>query len=492
LFFECIFLKMSAARRHAAKQKAAKEKAKNAAKEKKKSAKEKKAVEIDEEERKQKELDDALLAACCKGSLDDVKKALANGGSINSVDKIGKNGLSLACEREDWSVAAQIVKFLLSKRFSAAMADNDGANAAHYAAKYSSAKLMKLLLETNVSLVHSKLYEENWTPLCLLCSNRFDDEAVRVASLLLDHGANIEQVCGKRDDTPLLLACKNGRADLVSLLLEQGANVHAMRKRKTALHLACENGAFGKEIIPLLVEAGAHVDDVDVLSLAISKGYDFGKAVMVCFARTDKPKVWASMSDPIGAMTLHRELGKEMPSSKFARNVDEAPEWAWACLRSGALLLDESSDDAFNALESCEKVKLWIWASREPGFQQHPTTGETVLHLLARSDALTTEQKLEVLAELKKDFRNPLIPNFENQRAVDLTSDPLLMAELLKYMEFRAEKMVMRWYGPLFRQRVFTMLLVLKRLNVAANKDIRKLLAKYMSEVEHIYVPQKL
>jgi hypothetical protein len=144
------------------------------------------------------------------------------------------------------------------------------------------------------------------------------------------------------------------------------------------------------------------------------------------------------------------------------------------------------------ALARCEQVKLWILASREPGFQQHPKTGETVLHLLARSDALTTEQKLEVLAELKKDFRIPLIPNFKNQRAVDLTSDPVLKAELLKYMEFRAEKMVMRWYGPVFRQRVFTMLLVLKRLHVAANKDIRKLLAKYMSKVEHIYVTQKL
>ena len=73
---------------------------------------------------------------------------------------------------------------------------------------------------------------------------------------------------------------------------------------------------------------------------------------------------------------------------------------------------------------------------------------------------------------------------------MDLTSDPVLKAELLKYMEFRAEKMVMRWYGPLFRQRVFTMLLVLKRLNVGY-KDIRKLLAKYMSKVEHIYVPCK-
>jgi ankyrin repeat protein len=453
--------------------------------------------EEEEDERKQKELDDALLAACCKGSLDDVKQALANGGFVNAVDEEGKNGVSLACKRGDWNVAAQIVKFLLGKRFSAAMVDSDGCTALHFAAEYSSAEVTKLLLETNVSLVHATTYEENWTPLCLLCSNRFDDEAVRVASLLLERGANIEQVCGKRDDTPLLLACKNGRADLVSLLLEQGANVHAMRKRKTALHLACENGAFGKEIIPLLVTAGADVNAVDedggnVLSYAIARSYDLGKELLNYLPAGSMPSlIVIPESDPIGSMTLHREHGLDIRTSWFVLNVDEAPEWAWAYLRSGALRFDESRLDVFNALGSCDQVKLWILASREPGFQQHPTTGETVLHVLARSKALTTEQKLEVLAELKKDFRNPLIPNFENQRAVDLTSDPVLKAELLKYMEFQANRWVMQWYGPVFRERVFTMLLVLKRLNVGY-KDIRKLLAKYMSKVEHIYVPQKL
>jgi ankyrin repeat protein len=103
--------------------------------------------EEEEEERKQKELDDALLDACFKGSLDDVKKALANGGSNNAVDEKGRNGLSLACRREDWSVALQVVKFLLSKRCLPSVPDKDGDNAVHYAAWCSSAEVMKLLLE---------------------------------------------------------------------------------------------------------------------------------------------------------------------------------------------------------------------------------------------------------------------------------------------------------------------------------------------------------
>jgi ankyrin repeat protein len=467
---------------------------------KKKGAGKKRTRDDNEEEigeEKQKELDDALLAACEKGSLDDVKKAFTKGGSINSVNICGRNGLSFACGRQDWNVAAQIVKCLLSKRLLPSVCDSNGWNAVHIAAKYSSAEVTKLLLENSASLLRS-LTNDKWTPLCLLCEKRFDDEAVRVASLLLDHGANIEQVCSEFDHTPLLVACEKGRADLVSLLLERGANVKVVTSQGVNVLLAaCMNGTFGKEIIPLLVKAGADVnamtkDGENVLSYAISMGYEFGKQMLKYLPAGSKPSdIFISESDPIGAMTLSRELGKEMYSSWFAVNVNSNPEWAWAYLRSGALRLDESPTDVFNALARCDQVKLWILASREPGFQQHPTTGETVLHLLARSNALTTEQKLEVLAELKKDFRNPQIPNFKNQRAADLTSDPVLKAELLKYMEFQAEKMVMRWYGPVFRQRVFTMLLVLKRLNVGY-KDIRKLLAKYMSKVEHIYVQQKL
>jgi ankyrin repeat protein len=60
------------------------------------------------------------------------------------------------------------------------------------------------------------------------------------------------------------------------------------------LHRACQNGAFGKEIIPLLVKAGADVNAVDkdggnVLSYAISMGYDFGKEMLKYLPAGSKP-----------------------------------------------------------------------------------------------------------------------------------------------------------------------------------------------------------
>lgn len=89
-----------------------------------------------------------------------------------------------------------------------------------------------------------------------------------------------------------------------------------------------------------------------------------------------------------------------------------------AQLRNGRpVKLDSSDTDVFRALIRSNRVPLWISASREPCFQQHPLSGDTVLHLLCASSTLSGEQKLSVLAELKRDFRNPLIPNFRNQVA---------------------------------------------------------------------------
>jgi hypothetical protein len=98
---------------------------------------------------------------------------------------------------------------------------------------------------------------------------------------------------------------------------------------------------------------------------------------------------------------------------------------------------------------------------------------------------------MTVLSALKKDFRNPLIPNFRNERAIDLTNEPILKADLNTYMQFKPNRCVMKWFGPLFQERVVAFLLVLKRLKVNVYKDVRLLLIEYMSKEEYIYVPYK-
>ena len=154
---------------------------------------------------------------------------------------------------------------------------------------------------------------------------------------------------------------------------------------------------------------------------------------------------------------MRRKLGLKLSQKNFASSIRRSrfSVCSFAHLRNGQpLLLDNSAADVFNALCESNKEELWILASREPDFGRHPLSGDTVLHLLARSTALTTEQKLRVLENLKKDYRNPLIPNYKNKRAIDLTTDPVLKQQLAVYMEFRCDGRVLEWYGPMLRLRL--------------------------------------
>ncbi len=449
--------------------------------------------EIDEAE--QKKLDDAFLDACSNGTLDDVKRTLRAGASINAQNSEEDTGLNLVLRREEQEDVFEIVKFLLRKRCLPSVPNNLGENAVHLAAEFASADVMKLLLAKDRHLARLKT-EDGWTPLGNVClhGERVAEEAVEIARLLLDAGAYIKQ--GSIDRTPLLLACMDGRPELVSLLLQRGANVKAVDEDGwTCLHSACRNGAFGREIIPLLVKAGADVaaktlGGLDALYFALENGNAMAETLLQYLPQGSKPSMLVdSLNDPIGCMKMHVQLGFEVDD--FSLGWDSTVRWAR--LRNGRRPhFDGSVKDVFIQLSRSINKDLWILASREPCFQQHPKTGDTVFHLLARTDKLSSDQKMNVFAALKKDFRNPLIPNFQNERAIDLTSDPVLKAELAKYMEWQPNRWAMHWFGPLFRKRAFALLLVLKRYPRAYVKDIRHLLVKYVARAEHIYVTSKV
>jgi hypothetical protein len=206
----------------------------------------------------------------------------------------------------------------------------------------------------------------------------------------------------------------------------------------------------GPELIPLLMRrkdldvAAKNAKNRDALALAIQKGPRMA-SVLLPLLPPDKRKpshYSCDVPDPLASIQAWK-LTESAPEPSFGRWVRNkaSSSSSWAALRCGvAPCLNLSNNDWFAALRGCNQVTLWIWASREPWFQQHPMTGETVMHLLARTDALTTEQKLQVLSELKRDFRNPLILNFNKELAVDVASDPVLKIELRKYMQFRPNR----------------------------------------------------
>lgn len=73
---------------------------------------------------------------------------------------------------------------------------------------------------------------EGCTPLHALCADRWSDEAAlaAIAAVLLDAGAR----CDERMDqgtTPMMLAARNGHADLCAMMAHKGANIHARDDR---------------------------------------------------------------------------------------------------------------------------------------------------------------------------------------------------------------------------------------------------------------------
>lgn len=344
-----------------------------------------------------------------------------------------------------------------------------------------------------------------------------------VASFLLDRGAELECVVQDGKLTPLALACQYSSPDLVLFLLQRGANVLTKDENgSNLLHLASMNGAFGAEIIPHLICAGVNPNEENlegggccflyavlfflshpvvwfaeenVLATAFSTSVANANALLPFVENAHPSHHYLSTSDPLGTMDLQVQLGGfSQKSDDFVVRVSKRgrSKECWSKLRNGCPLLYGMTSfdrfDVFEALCASGSVLLWILASREPGFQIHPHTGDTIFHLLCRSQALKTEEKIEILTELKRDFRNPLIPNFRNERAIDLCKEPELKEKLSCYMLFQPQRLVMNWFGPFFRMRVVALLLVLKRFRVAANKDVRLLLIRSLAKVEVIYV----
>jgi ankyrin repeat protein len=241
--------------------------------------------------------------------------------------------------------------------------------------------------------------------------NRVAEESVNIATLLLDLGSDVNAENSQRVSV-LMVAAELACPQVVSLLIARGANVHATSALGgTALHCAPFNCVYASEVITILCGAGVDVmakdsDGSTAFDLALSRS----KAVADVFNPFLPPGftsfVILSVQDPVGSFTCAAAHGGKLLSTHFAAAIplpaNDSWEVCWAHLRNGMpLLLDGSGDDAFPALVRSNDAELWKWASSEPQMQQHPISGDTIFHLLCRSEALTIEQKLVVLADLR-------------------------------------------------------------------------------------------
>ena len=469
--------------------------------------------ENDEDAEAQKLLDQDFLDACWWRTQDEVMEMLQKGANLCATNSVSQTGLILSCMRNDWSDALPVVKLLLCKKMSLRHVADDGYNALHNACRWSSLEVVQELLDadprTLTSVTANSEHESSNGRTALMCSSfRADDEAVRVATLLLWRGADIAAV-SPLGHTALTSAAMRGRPDVVSLLLAHGANVNAaLSDGRTALHLTCQNGVFGSEIIRLLVAAGADVmakngnGDTPFNCAACTSGALVEALIPFLPQGFKQDALFFSEQDPIGSLVWCSRYGATPHEEQFASGLERrrCANECWSRLRNGIpLLLDNSVMDVFCVLQRSGDVDLWKWASSEPQMQQHPITGDTVFHLLCRSDVLSIEEKLLVLSDLKAHHRNPLVPNYRNQLCAELTSDAKLKGALRSYMCWQPHKLAMEWFGPCFRMRAWTLLLLCQRLRkehprslAQLGKDVRHLLVKHLARVEYIYVPTKI
>jgi ankyrin repeat protein len=334
------------------------------------------------------------------------------------------------------------------------------------------------------------------TPL-LWCSRRREEGAVRgqdaakVACALLDRKAKLEQRDSERGLTPLLYASSWGSASVVEVLLAHKADTKAVSERgSNALILAARNHHNGMDIIPML---GALVDPsvrnndgLSAMAMAVVSGNAATVKALVPFYKPGQGAVGYRPgplnADPVGSIREAVVSGCAPKADWFGKTLNKAPAThSWALLRVSGV----SIESVFGEMErGCRDAALWRLVGLELLTTRHPTSGDTLLHVAARSNNMVAVRELIAI------YMNPLLLNNADHRAVALATDADVRRVLLNYAEFQPRREVVRWYGPLLRDRARTFLLVALRWRATQlrclPKDVEYLIIQRVAAVEYV------
>jgi ankyrin repeat protein len=463
--------------------------------------------EEEEEERKKQKVEEAdqerlnkkFLDACYKKKLKDVKGLVERGADLFFCNINGANALHCACSNKNYEAAEEIVVYLIKKQKGLLrMVSNDQWSALHYAAYNSSAKICEILIDNGCDVNGTTKYNE--TPLALCCE-RIDEDALKVAKLLIERGTDLSENGG----TALHYACLQGRDDVVQTLVDSKVDVNALKNNGgTPLMYAARNRFFGEKIIPILIQAGADVTMKNNNGkTAVNFCYASGGGKMLKALAPFVPEGCTDLNgflpgtdcpDPIGSMTEGLHLGFVPKAASFSYRVSrgDPPSKCWALLRNGEFDLS----NIFETLSGSGDPDLWrtcateLW-QRSAG--SNLATGETILHLAVKCTKLSAENKLKVIQHIASFFINPLVLDNDNKRAIDYCTkeEKELHHILANYQQWKPDKKVMDWYGPYCRQRLAAFLMVEKRLKLGFPRDLRHLILSYVAEREYIWVPKK-
>jgi ankyrin len=220
----------------------------------------------------------ALHLASVNGNPDLVDLLISYGANVNAAMTGGcRRGFTpLHCASMEGN-AAVVRRLLEAAADISALCHDAGSTPLHVASAHGQEEVTEILIRGGAD-VNKRQRSMKLTPLHV--ASGAEHASVRMISMLLDSGADID-ARDHYDYTPLHKACgENGNTEVVQALLEAGAIVdatsHSIKGSETSLHLTSRLGML--EVANLLIEFGALVDIQDIdgstaLHLASRRGH---------------------------------------------------------------------------------------------------------------------------------------------------------------------------------------------------------------------------
>jgi len=227
--------------------------------------------------------DMALYDAINKNDDDALTTALANGGNVNAdLEGYGFTPLIAASKLEGRSA---IVKVLLDHGANVNAQDDTELSPLQYAAEINSVDVMTILLDHGAQ-IEEEAYERKWTPILTAVKAGSLD----ATKLLIGRGANVNAQETEYGETALSLASDAGKVELMTLLLDHGAQTetkdskhqtaifHAIKSGKTDAvkllldHKASPNGLSTDGDTPLIEAVESSDNALDLVKLLVTHG----------------------------------------------------------------------------------------------------------------------------------------------------------------------------------------------------------------------------
>ena len=227
--------------------------------------------------------DSQLRSAIKEGSIENVKKAIANGANVNAMAFRSYGALVRApLDQAAGGGRKDIVQLLIAKGANVNTKTDEGSTPLHSAAANEHENIAELLIAKGADVNAKK--KNGLTPLHLATGSGWQG-GYEIAKLLISKGADVNAKAYKYNLTPLHNAAREGRKETIKILIANGADVHAKSNGGTTpLHAAAngrrrpryrpgqpDHGISGEQIADLLI----------IVETLIAKGADVN-------AKTDK------------------------------------------------------------------------------------------------------------------------------------------------------------------------------------------------------------